>query len=67
MEMLLVDSGPEKRGMTGILHQKSNITLVGMPGAGKSTIGVILAKFFSFGFMDMALAQILWETWRGAK
>ncbi len=31
---------------------KSNITLIGMPGSGKSTVGVILAKFLSFGFID---------------
>jgi shikimate kinase len=31
---------------------KSNITLVGMPGAGKSTVGIILAKHMSFGFID---------------
>lgn len=34
---------------------KSNITLVGMPGAGKSTTGVILAKLLSLGFMDTDL------------
>ena len=34
---------------------KSNITLVGMPGAGKSTTGVVLAKLLSFGFMDTDL------------
>lgn len=33
----------------------SNITLVGMPGAGKSTTGVILAKLLSLGFMDTDL------------
>ena len=31
---------------------KSNLTLIGMPGAGKSTIGIILAKFLSCGFLD---------------
>jgi len=31
---------------------KSNLTLIGMPGAGKSTIGIILAKVLSIGFID---------------
>lgn len=31
---------------------KSNLTLIGMPGAGKSTIGIILAKNVSMGFID---------------
>ena len=31
---------------------KTNITLIGMPGAGKSTVGIILAKDMSFGFID---------------
>ena len=34
---------------------KSNVTLIGMPGAGKSTTGVILAKLLSLGFMDTDL------------
>ena len=31
---------------------KSNVTLIGMPGSGKSTVGIILAKGLSFGFID---------------
>lgn len=31
---------------------QSNITLIGMPGSGKSTVGIIAAKYLSLGFID---------------
>lgn len=37
-----------------ILRMK-NIVLIGMPGAGKSTVGVILAKVLGFNFLDSDL------------
>lgn len=36
-------------------NKSSNIILIGMPGAGKSTLGVVLAKIVGFAFIDADL------------
>ena len=45
-----------------MLKNTSNIVLIGMPGSGKSTVGIILAKLISSNFVD---TDVLIQTSQG--
>jgi shikimate kinase len=45
-----------------MLNNSSNIVLIGMPGSGKSTVGIILAKMTSRHFVD---TDVLIQTTQG--
>jgi shikimate kinase len=45
-----------------MLKNPSNIVLIGMPGSGKSTVGIILAKLISHDFVD---TDVLIQTSQG--
>ena len=47
-----------------LMRAGGNIVLIGMPGAGKSTIGVMLAERLGYGFLD---TDILLQTREGRK
>ena len=41
-----------ERQVDSLIRNKNNVVLIGMPGCGKSTVGVVLAKNMGLRFMD---------------
>jgi len=53
-----------RNGKLGVMTQtRSNVVLIGMPGSGKSTVGVILAKQSARDFID---TDVVIQTLKGA-
>ena len=40
----------DQGGLT--MAEKNNVVLIGMPGSGKSTLGIVLAKIMTKDFID---------------